>query len=112
MLSPQAQGRRLWACAAVQAPQARGQAAKNHPGLLLRECGRKLTQMELPAATSKAMARLQAVMQRAQRIYQQRTKDKNKLYAMHAPEVECIGKGKARKPYEFWVKVSIAVSHS
>jgi hypothetical protein len=23
----------------------------------------------------------------------------------HAPEVECIGKGKAHRPYEFWVKV-------
>jgi len=37
--------------------------------------------------------------------------DKNKLYALHAPEVECIGKGKARKPYEFGVKVSLAVTH-
>ena len=26
-------------------------------------------------------------------------------YALHAPEVECIGKGKAHKPYEFGVKV-------
>ena len=33
------------------------------------------------------------------------------LYALHAPEVQCIGKGKARKPYEFGVKVSIAVTH-
>jgi IS5 family transposase len=31
-----------------------------------------------------------------------------KLYSLHAPEVECIGKGKARKPYEFGCKVSIA----
>jgi IS5 family transposase len=31
-------------------------------------------------------------------------------YALHAPEVECIGKGKARKPYEFGVKVGIAVT--
>ncbi len=37
-----------------------------------------------------------------------------KLYALHAPEVECIPgssprtKGKAHKPYEFGVKVSIA----
>lgn len=31
--------------------------------------------------------------------------DRNKLCALHAPEVECIGKGKARKPYEFGVKV-------
>jgi IS5 family transposase len=31
-----------------------------------------------------------------------------KVYALHAPEVECIGKGKARAPYEFGCKVSIA----
>lgn len=29
---------------------------------------------------------------------------------MHAPEFECIGKGKARTPYEFGVKVSIATT--
>jgi IS5 family transposase len=32
----------------------------------------------------------------------------SKVYALHAPEVECIGKGKARTPYEFGCKVSIA----
>ena len=32
----------------------------------------------------------------------------HKIYALHAPEVECIGKGKARAPYEFGCKVSIA----
>ena len=31
-----------------------------------------------------------------------------KIYSLHAPEVECIGKGKARAPYEFGCKVSIA----
>jgi hypothetical protein len=31
-----------------------------------------------------------------------------KVYSLHAPEVECIGKGKARKPHEFGCKVSIA----
>ena len=31
-----------------------------------------------------------------------------KVYSLHAPEVECIGKGKARKPYEFGCKVSVA----
>ncbi|MAF48320.1 MAG: IS5/IS1182 family transposase [Rhodospirillaceae bacterium] len=33
-----------------------------------------------------------------------------KIYALHAPEVECIGKGKSHKPYEFGVKVSIATT--
>ena len=28
--------------------------------------------------------------------------------SLHAPEVECIGKGKAHRPYEFGVKVSVA----
>lgn len=31
-----------------------------------------------------------------------------KVYSLHAPEVECIGKGKARTPYEFGCKVSLA----
>jgi transposase, IS5 family len=31
-----------------------------------------------------------------------------KVYSLHAPEVECIGKGKARAPYEFGCKVSLA----
>ncbi len=50
------------------------------------------------------------MQQRTGRILSQRTKDKNKLYALHSPEVECISKGKARTPYEFGVKVSIATT--
>ncbi len=46
-----------------------------------------------------------------QRIFAQKTKDKNKLfYALCAPEVECISKGKVRTPYEFWVKVTVATT--
>ena len=41
----------------------------------------------------------------------QQRQDTNKLYALHAPEVECIGKGKARKPCEFGVKSAVVVSH-
>ena len=50
------------------------------------------------------------LLNRTKRILTQKTKDKNKLYALHAPEVECISKGKARTPYEFGVKVSIATT--
>jgi IS5 family transposase len=37
-----------------------------------------------------------------------------RVFSLHAREVECIGKGKAHKPYEFGVKVSLAttLSHS
>lgn len=31
-----------------------------------------------------------------------------KVYSLHAPEVECIGKGKAHAPYEFGCKISVA----
>ncbi len=50
------------------------------------------------------------LLQRVGRILTQKTKDKNKLYALHAPEVECISKGKARNPYEFGVKVTLATT--
>ena len=42
------------------------------------------------------------------RLLNQKKNDKNKLYSVHAPEVECISKGKARQRYEFGVKVSVA----
>ena len=35
-----------------------------------------------------------------------------KVYSLHAPEVECIGKGKAHKPYEFGCKVSVATTNA
>ena len=78
-------------------------------GIVLREVRRKLpTATSLSAAT---LSGLNTLLERAERIRTQQRKDKDKLYALHAPEVECIGKGKARKPYEFGVKASIAVTH-
>jgi IS5 family transposase len=77
-------------------------------GVLIREITRKMGTISLG---EEAKAKLSTLLQRAERIRTQKTKDKDKLYAIHAPEVECIGKGKARKPYEFGVKASIAVTH-
>ena len=42
----------------------------------------------------------------AVRLYNQKKTDRNKLYSIHAPEVECIAKGKAHKKYEFGNKAS------
>ncbi len=75
-------------------------------GRLLRDVRRKMD-----GVANAAKLQLDAWVQRAERIHKQRPKDKNKLYALHAPEAECIGKGKARQPYEFGVKVSLAVTH-
>ena len=43
-------------------------------------------------------------------LTQKKRQDAPKVYSLHAPEVECIGKGKAHKPYEFGVKVSLATT--
>ena len=51
-------------------------------------------------------------LERIKQFLAQKPNDKNKIYALHAPEVECIAKGKARTRYEFGVKVSIAVTNA
>jgi IS5 family transposase len=54
--------------------------------------------------------KLDQLMAIARRIHAQERHDKNKVYSVHAPEVECISKGKAHKRYEFGVKVSVATT--
>jgi transposase, IS5 family len=68
--------------------------------------------VDLSTASASALKALTLWLERAERIRTQQRNDKHKLYALHAPEVECIGKGKARKPYEFGVKVSLAITHN
>ena len=52
--------------------------------------------------------RFAALLDLASRVRQQDHRQRGpKVYSLHAPEVECIGKGKARKPYEFGCKVSV-----
>jgi IS5 family transposase len=77
----------------------------------MREVQRKLGAPGFAAENALAMTALSTLMARAERIRTQRRHDKNKLYALHAPEVECIGKGKARKPYEFGVKAAVVILH-
>jgi len=67
-------------------------------------------QRKAEAVGAEIAGALKTKLELAQRLYQQRRDSKNKLYALHAPEVECIAKGKARTPYEFGVKVSVAVT--
>jgi len=53
---------------------------------------------------------LQTLLDVGAKIFHQKRKDKNKTYSVHAPEVECISKGKAHKRYEFGCKVSVAAT--
>jgi IS5 family transposase len=74
-------------------------------GRLIRDIRRRIAgDPALEAAFETALAR-------AEQVLAQAPKDKGKLYAWHAPEVECIGKGKARTRYEFGVKASIATTN-
>ena len=83
-------------------------------GRLFREVERKLANTTVVAPMTTAVSQaLQTTLERVKRIWSQTAAKKNregkgKLYAFHAPEVECIGKGKSRQPYEFGVKVGIA----
>jgi IS5 family transposase len=76
-------------------------------GRLIRDIGRKIAgHPDLEAAL--ALPLTQAYQIRSQ---QQRQRGW-KLYSFHAPETECIGKGKASAPYEFGVKVSIVTTNA
>lgn len=72
-------------------------------GRLLRDVERKAKNI-LPHN----VPQFKETVQKARQIYKQKRGDAGYLYAWHAPEVECISKGKARKPYEFGNKVSLA----
>jgi IS5 family transposase len=74
---------------------------KTQLGRIVREIER---QIKTP---SNELAKLLAT---AHQIHTQQRHDKNKIYSVHEPEVQCIAKGKAGKQYEFGNKVSVAVS--
>jgi len=72
------------------------------------QLGRVLREIERQA--KQPTGELQKLLATAHRIHAQQRHDKNKIYSVHEPEVECIAKGKADKKYEFGNKVSVAVS--
>ena len=75
-------------------------------GRLVRDIGRKIAGQEnLEVVFALPLARASQI-----RSQQQRQRGW-KLYSFHAPETECIGKGKASAPYEFGVKVSIVTTN-
>jgi IS5 family transposase len=76
-------------------------------GRMIRDIRRKIT----------GKADLEAIFEwplvRANQIRSQQQRQRGwKLYSFHAPEVECIGKGKAAAPYEFGVKASIVTTNA
>jgi len=79
---------------------------KTYLGRTIRDIGRKL-----PGADLLGGIVLERMLARARRVLEQKQHQRGaKVYSLHAPEVECIGKGKAHRPYEFGVKVSVATT--
>lgn len=74
---------------------------KNYLGRVIRDIERKVDNPD---------SYLVSLLAKAKKLFFQKKNDKNKIYSLHAPEVECIAKGKANKKYEFGCKVSIATT--
>ena len=70
--------------------------------------GRVMREIERQVITP--TEKLAELLQIAHQIHAQQRYDKNKVYSVHEPEVECIAKGKTGKKYEFGNKVSVAVT--
>jgi len=80
---------------------------RTYLGRVIRDIARKIDGNEaLQAAFARPLSLARSV--RDQKQHQRGYK----VYSLHAPEVECIGKGKAHRPYEFGVKVSVATTLS
>jgi IS5 family transposase len=78
---------------------------KTYLGRVYRDVARKVTGDEGLAL------RFAGLLGLTERLLMQERTSKNKLYSLHAPEVVCIAKGKAHRPYEFGSKVAVAVTN-
>ena len=80
---------------------------RTYLGRVIRDISRKI---DGDGGLEAVFAKLLAL---ARRVREQKQHQRGpKVYSLHAPEVECIGKRRAHRPYEFGVKVSVATTHS
>ncbi len=79
---------------------------KGYTGRVMRDLRRQLDDIPSGPLRDRVIAKLTLVSQ----LLHQAPKGSDKVYALHAPEVDCISKGKARLRYEFGCKVSIATT--
>ena len=71
------------------------------PGRVIRDIQRKYPAPDLE---------LSKLPETGNRILTRQRNDKNKVYSVHEPHVECISKGKAHKRYGFGCKASVAAT--
>ena len=81
---------------------------RTYVGRLIRDIRRKTPKTPENAVQDVALATL---LERCQKLVDQRQNDSNKLYSLDEPETRCISKGKAHKRYEFGQKVALATTN-
>ncbi len=79
---------------------------KTYLGRIVRDIERKAEKYGDPLSQPILHQQLQI----AHRLLTQTRMSKNKIYSIHAPEVECIAKGKVHKRYEFGCKASFVTT--
>lgn len=79
---------------------------KGYTGRVMRDLRRRLE--DIPEGPLRE--RILDMLVVTSRLLHQRPKDKDKLYSLHEPEVDCISKGKARVRDEFGTKVRVAAT--
>jgi transposase, IS5 family len=91
---------------------------KTYLGRVHRDVGRKVAARAAAAAAAAVVVgdgalqtHFAPLLGLVERLLTQERTSKNKLYSLHAPEVVCLAKGKADKPYEFGCKVALAVTN-
>ena len=72
---------------------------KNICGRLLRDLERKMPE--------ERMGVYEEYIELYWYVWNQKRTDKNKIYSLHEPQVNCISKGKSHKKYEFGSKVAV-----
>jgi IS5 family transposase len=78
---------------------------RTYLGRVYRNVARKV------AGDERLAARFAGLLGLTERLLVQERMSKNRIYSLHAPEVVCIAKGKAHRPYEFGAKVAVAVTN-
>lgn len=74
---------------------------KTYLGRVIRDIERKVQVVD---------PKLQELLTLAKQLYKQQRSDRNKIYSIHEPLVECIAKGKAHKRYEFGCKAGFVTT--
>jgi IS5 family transposase len=103
-------GKRMLAAVGRSARGRHKKGIRKHTKKLKTYLGRVLRDIDRKLPAEKRTPAWQPALRLARQLYRQQRGDANKIYSVHAPETQCIGKGKLRKPFEFGHKVSLVTT--